>query len=40
MQQSWEFNNHQACGIYHKHSQKGGHGSKIDDQSQILPIFC
>ena len=38
-QQSWEHNNHRACGIYHKHSQKGGHGAKEEAKSQILPIF-
>ena len=38
-QQSWEYNNHRACGIYHKHSQNGGNGAKEEDKSQILPIF-
>ena len=38
-QQSWEYNNHRACGIYHKHSQRGGNGAKEEDKSQILPIF-
>ena len=32
-QQSWEYNNHRACGIYHKHSQRGGNGAKEEDKS-------
>ena len=38
-QQSWEFGNHRAYGIYHKHSQRGGHGAKDDLKSHIVPIF-
>ena len=38
-QQGWEHMNKRASGMYHQHSQKGGHGSKLDSRSQILPIF-
>ena len=38
-QQGWEHLNKRASGMYHKHSQKGGHGRKLDRRSQILPIF-
>ena len=38
-QQGWENQNKQATGMYHKHIQKGGHGSKEEQRIQILPIF-
>ena len=38
-QQGWEHQNKRANGTYHKHSQKGGHGSSLNNRSQILPIF-
>ena len=38
-QQGWEHMNKRACGIYHRHTQKGGHGSSLRNRSQILPIF-
>ena len=31
--------NKRASSKYHKHSQKGGHGSAPDKRSHILPIF-
>ena len=38
-QQGWEHLNKYASGVYHKHSQKGGHRSSLESRSQILPIF-
>ena len=38
-QQGWGHQNKWADDMYHKHSQKGGHGSKEEQRSQILPIF-
>ena len=38
-QQGWEHQYKRAAGIYHKHSQKGGHRSTEENRSQILPIF-
>ena len=38
-QQGWEHLNKRACGIYHRHTQKGGHGSSLSTRSQMLPIF-
>ena len=38
-QQGWEHSNKKVTGVYHKHSQKGGHGSKLSERSQLLPVF-
>ena len=38
-QQGWEHLNKRANGIYHRHLQKGGNGSKEEDRSHILPVF-
>ena len=38
-QQGWEHSNKKVTDVYHKHTQKGGHGSKISDRSQLLPAF-
>ena len=38
-QQGWEHQNKKASSHYHHHSQKGGHGAKDEERSQILPVF-
>ena len=38
-QQGWEHSNKKVTGVYHKHTQKGGHGSKLSERSQLFPVF-
>ena len=38
-QQGWEQLNKSASGIYHRHSQKGGHRAKEEEKSKILAVF-
>ena len=38
-QEGWEHHNKRASGIYHRHAQKGGNGSKLCNRSQIYTVF-
>ena len=38
-QQGWEHHNKRMLGIYHRHTQKGGNGSKDEDKGHIYPLF-
>ena len=39
-QQGWDHIDKRACGIYHRHTQKGGHRSSLPTSSQILLFFA